>query len=1015
MRAFVIRGFGQKAGVDFDQVDAELIAPALQQLGIDGGTTSEIVEAGNIREDMFRELVEADIVVADVSVHNANVFYELGVRHAVKNRATVLIRARIDEVPFDLRTDRYLSYDPASAANSVPQLVQVLRETLANERVDSPLFQLLPGFTPGAHATLLDLPRDLADDIEQAREAKRTADLRLILDEVVGLRFEQAALRAVARALADVGDDAGAQRAWERIRAVRTDDQEANRALSDIYRRLGDLTSSDQAIKRALGGGTLSSLDRAELYALRGSNSKRRWGAQWRDAGPQDRARVALRSRELEVSFRFYRRGFDEELNHWYSGLNALALAKITLALADRCADDWRTRFDTDAEAARELEHLGAEVAWLTSTVRASLDADRARSRYTGAVDFWLEVSAADLRFLTSKDPERVVSAYEAALSPVLGSGARRSIQDQLEMYRDLGILVANAEAALALFTEPPEQDTVRVHPLVFCGHMIDEPGRVPPRFPASQEKTAGDRIEQAIREIRDAANGRQERIIGIAGVADGGDLLFHEACQRLGVKTEVLLPVPERVYRATAISRQTSRWADRYYTALSSAETVRTLARTDTPPRWLQARPSYSTWQRNNRWILHHAWATTTADRVTVLALWNGEAGDGPGGVADMVVAAQATGAEVVILNTVTLFSLPAPEPPQDAPVADAAAEPEAGADPAKADKGGEQARVEADKSSEEATAEARNQDAEGAVGDRMLAQVWRSHQQWSRAADAAQARLNKWRGRNLALLVLGALAGAVAAQAWANSAVTTSFAVTSAALLALAGVVQGAALTSDDTARWTGARAASEGLKAEVYRYLTGVKPYAGADHAEVLRAQLDAIQTRGRSLLVNEQQFPPDARPLPQVATFGGYLTARAQQQADWHRNKSAEHAHKARTLRGWQLAATAAGAVLAAIGGALPQSHIAAWTAAATTIAAAFATHLAATQHQRIAASYAVTADQLARLIAGVDPAVAGPDRQAQFVTDVEGVLAAQNNGWTDLLSPHARQKDPAVAT
>jgi uncharacterized protein YcbX/cytochrome c551/c552 len=1013
MRAFVIRGFGQKAGVDFDRVDAELITPALQQLGIDGGTTSEIVEAGNIREDMFRELVEADIVVADVSVHNANVFYELGVRHAVKNRATVLIRARIDEVPFDLRTDRYLSYDPASAADSVPQLVQVLRETLANERVDSPLFQLLPGFTPGPHATLFDLPRDLAEDIEQAREAKRAADLRLIADEVVGLRFEQAALRGVARALADVGDDAGAQRTWERIRAVRAGDQEANRALSDIYRRLGDLTSSDQAIKRALEGGTLSSLDRAELYALRGSNSKRRWAAQWRAASEQHRARVALRSRELEVSFRFYRLGFDEELNHWYSGLNALALAKITLALADRCPDDWRTRFDTDGEAARELEHLRAEVAWLTSTVRASLDADRARSRYTGGVDFWLEVSAADLRFLTSNEPERVVSAYDAALSPVLGSGARRSIQDQLEMYRDLGILVENADAALALFAEPPAQDTVRVHPLVFCGHRIDEPGRLPPRFPASQEKTAGDRVEQAIREIRDAAKGRQERIIGIAGVADGGDLLFHEACHRLGVTTEVLLPVPERVYRATAISRRASRWADRYYTALSGAETVRTLARTDTLPGWLQARPSYSTWQRNNRWILHHAWATTAADRVTVLALWNGEAGDGPGGVADMVATAQASGAEVVTLNTVTLFGLPEFDRPQTPPAADVA-DLEAGADPAQADNGGEQAPVEADKSGE-ATAEARCQDAEGAVGDRVLDQVWRSHRQWSRAADAAQARLNKWRGRNLALLVLGALAGAVAAQAWASSAATTAFAVGSAVLLAIAGLIQGTALTSADTSRWTGARAASEALKAEAYRFLTGVKPYAGPDHAQVLQAQLDAIQTRGRSLLVDEQQFPPDDRALPQVSTFGRYLTARAQQQADWHRNKSAEHARKASTLRDWQLAATAAGAVLAAIAAALPQSHVAAWTAAATTIAAAFATHLAATQHQRIAESYAATADQLDRLIAGIDPAIAGPDRQAQFVADVEGVLAAQNNGWTDLLSPHAPQKDPALAT
>jgi cytochrome c551/c552 len=86
--------------------------------------------------------------------------------------------------------------------------------------------------------------------------------------------------------------------------------------------------------------------------------------------------------------------------------------------------------------------------------------------------------------------------------------------------------------------------------------------------------------------------------------------------------------------------------------------------------------------------------------------------------------------------------------------------------------------------------------------------------------------------------------------------------------------------------------------------------------------------------------------------------------------------------------------------------LPGWHLSAWAAAATTIAAAFATHLAAAQHQRIAASYAATADQLDRLIADVDPASADPDRQAQFVADVERVLAAQNDGWTDLLSLHA---------
>ncbi len=52
----------------------------------------------------------ADLVIADISIHNANVYYELGVRHALRDGHTILIRSRRDEVPFDLKTDRYLEY-----------------------------------------------------------------------------------------------------------------------------------------------------------------------------------------------------------------------------------------------------------------------------------------------------------------------------------------------------------------------------------------------------------------------------------------------------------------------------------------------------------------------------------------------------------------------------------------------------------------------------------------------------------------------------------------------------------------------------------------------------------------------------------------------------------------------------------------------------------------------------------------------------------------------------------------
>ena len=128
-RAFIIRPFGAKAGVNFDTVDEKLIQPALAQIGVIGNTTTEIVEQGNIREDMFRLLVCADLVIADISIHNANVFYELGIRHGMRPNATFLLRANVDEYPFDLRTDRYLAYDQNDPALSVTALARADRKS----------------------------------------------------------------------------------------------------------------------------------------------------------------------------------------------------------------------------------------------------------------------------------------------------------------------------------------------------------------------------------------------------------------------------------------------------------------------------------------------------------------------------------------------------------------------------------------------------------------------------------------------------------------------------------------------------------------------------------------------------------------------------------------------------------------------------------------------------------------------------------------------------------------------
>ena len=105
---FIVRPFGMKEGIDFDAVEQLLIQPALKAAGQEGNTTTNIAEAGNIREDMFRLLVTADLVIADLSIHNANVFYELGIRHGLRPQGTLLIRADVHAL--SLRSaDRSLS------------------------------------------------------------------------------------------------------------------------------------------------------------------------------------------------------------------------------------------------------------------------------------------------------------------------------------------------------------------------------------------------------------------------------------------------------------------------------------------------------------------------------------------------------------------------------------------------------------------------------------------------------------------------------------------------------------------------------------------------------------------------------------------------------------------------------------------------------------------------------------------------------------------------------------------
>lgn len=663
MRAFIIRPFGVKQGIDFDRVVRDLIDPALTALKVTGRDTIEILKQGNIRTDMFQRLLTADLVVADLSIHNANVFYELGIRHALRGRRTFLLRADQDAYPFDLQTDRYMVYDKDKPGASLSRFTEALRQTLASEDQDSPVFRSLPDLQEQESSRFLPVPRGFREEVELTRTEKRAGDLGLLAAEAEGFEWESEGLRIVGRALFKLKAMQGARAVWEKVRLFYPEDLEANTLLGTIYQRLGDLARSDQALQRVLDRRGLEPNARAEANALQARNEKARWKDDWigspgdpRETWPARRQK-ALRSPYLEKSFAAYARGFAADLNHFYSGLNALAMLTIQVELARALPETWSEFFETESAAVAALDERQSRREKLAAAVDLSLAAAQERLDHEGKTDPWVGISAADLCCLTSKRPPRVTTAYRKALAGI-SDFEQGSVRDQLCLYQLLEILPDYVEAALSAFSPGPpcdQQPAPRPQPpriLLFTGHMIDAPGRAQPRFPPNKEEVAREAIRQAIESERQRPGGVAG---GIAGGASGGDILFHELCADLGIPTQLFLALPKNQFIAESVAPAGGNWRDRFDRLIEKLP-PRVLAESKDLPAWLAEKPDYSIWQRNNLWMLHNALAQG-GENVSLIALWNGQKGDGPGGTGDLVERARERHAEITVLDAKALF----------------------------------------------------------------------------------------------------------------------------------------------------------------------------------------------------------------------------------------------------------------------------------------------------------------------------------------------------------------------
>ncbi len=179
---FVLMPFGRKrdpAGrpdIDFDRVYEQAVKPAIDEAELECLRADEERMGGIIHTAMFERLLLSDYAVADLTSANANVFNELGVRHAVRPGTTVLIYAKHQPLPFDLQPFRALPYevgeDNAFADEHPKELHADLVKELQNRRVgakmgsfaDSPLFNLLQGPPPTTLSLIAHTRRERSED-----------------------------------------------------------------------------------------------------------------------------------------------------------------------------------------------------------------------------------------------------------------------------------------------------------------------------------------------------------------------------------------------------------------------------------------------------------------------------------------------------------------------------------------------------------------------------------------------------------------------------------------------------------------------------------------------------------------------------------------------------------------------------------------------------------------------------------------------------------------------------------
>lgn len=374
---FVSIQFGRKPipdgrELDFDDLYFQVIQPALRDVGIECRRLDEFSAGAILHKTMISEILSSDLMIADITSGNPNVFYELGIRHALRRGRTILISGG-GRTPWDVsflpvifyRPDeggRLNSTDAESFRTQLQTLVQQTQRTTVN---DSPVFEFFPELE-------VDLPTEL--ERVRRRRVKTTKSQRGFAQAVVdspdqargALEQSEAEVRSapevnpseylnVMKGFRDLSD-------WNRVITLAEDappelaeSPELRQLLSLALNRRGGREDQERAIsimeqQIAETGGD------SETYGILGRIYKDRYD-QAKKLGDDAEATIYL-----EKAINEYRAGFNKNPRDYYPGINVVNLLLLR----------------GDDAAREELKELVPRV---TEAVQTRLGGDR--------VDFW--------------------------------------------------------------------------------------------------------------------------------------------------------------------------------------------------------------------------------------------------------------------------------------------------------------------------------------------------------------------------------------------------------------------------------------------------------------------------------------------------------------------------------------------------------------------------------------------------------------------------------------------------